>query len=148
MGVRTLIGTADGGSHAAAMFDSSSGWAFGPVFEAEDAEDQIEAFVGWLSSGGAFAVRAELRLESPVIGDGRDPREWPDAALKALIGRWRSDFVGADGWLLDTFECACGKGHHHLGEDGGTARSGECAACPCVSWEPGNRGAELAAAHE
>jgi hypothetical protein len=145
MGVRVLVGKADGHTDAAAMYCSTSGWMVGPIFEAHDAPNQIEAFLEWLSAiGWTKEIRDELGLGQPRLGsDGRDPREWQDADLEKLVNHWRRDYVGDDGWLLDSFDCSCG--HHHLGEDGETARNGECASCPCEIWTPGNRAAEIAA---
>jgi hypothetical protein len=146
MGVRTLVGEADGATHAAAMYCSTSGWMVGPIFEAPDAEDQIEAFLAWLQAGRWRAWSAETGRR-PRIGDGGDPREWDDGELERLVQLWRADHVGEDGWLFDPFLCHCG--HHHLGEDGEYTRGeGECAdgpRCLCERWNPGNKAAEAAA---
>lgn len=157
MGVRTLIGEADGTTHAAMMYCSASGWSVGPIFEAPDAEDHIEAFQAWLREHRWYSVRRDV-FRNPDLpgdaevsafmgevglrGDGDDPRDWSDAALQRLVTYWRSVYVGGDGWLLDPLDCSCG--HHHLaGDDGEDAG---CASCACATWTPGNRAAELRAA--
>lgn len=158
MGVRMLVGEADGGRKAAAMYDSSSGWMVGPLFESEDADEQIDAFVQWLSEHGA-GLREKLALQDAPRGilgmDGRDPRHWLDPELERIVKHWRSLFVGDDGWLMDVYECGCGSGHHHLGESGETARHGECVyarsennPCGCRTWRPGNEAARRAAEGE
>lgn len=67
MGVR-LIADPNGGNDSVAMYDSVSGFAFGPVFASEeDAEDFIEY------------ARREY---------DRDVRQLPDEALKRLHESW------------------------------------------------------------
>ena len=143
MGVSTLIGTADGSNHAAVMYCNTTGWPVGPVFEAPDAEDQIDAFVKWLEAnpGGQDAL-------APNYGDGTDPRHYGDAEVALLVSQWRGVYVGEDGWLADSFECKCG--HHHLGPDGEYAREDVdgCVTCSCTEWKPGNRAAEVEAKKE
>lgn len=149
MGVSVLAGTADGTNTAAAMYCNTTGWMVGPIFEAPDAVEQIEAFLAWLGRGVGLTLRSQLNLGEPRAGAlGTDPREWDDGALERLVRHWRSLYVGEDGWLLDDMECACGKGHHHLDEDGATARgeaAQECASCDCREWKPGNQAAAAAA---
>ena len=152
MGVRTLVGIADGSTEAAAMYCSTSGFMVGPIFEAHDAAEQIEAFLKWLGSGAwrKFARENGMEPITTLGGTGDDPRCWKDGDLESLIKEWRDKFVGDDGWLLDPFECACGKGHTHMGERGETARYGECVyekqGCECTTWIPGNKAAAAAAA--
>lgn len=137
MGVRILAGKADATSHAAAMYDSVSGWMIGPLWEAEDAEEQIESFLAWLGRG-KHAVKAVALGVAPtgaVARDITDPRAWPDNALAEFIKLWRSFYVGGDGWLLDPLDCVCG--HHHMAGDDGADEG--CLSCPCGKWEPGNR---------
>lgn len=93
MGVRTIIGTVDGTRHGAAMYDSVTGWMIGPIWEADDAEDQIEAFLDWLAKLQFMSRAAEIELESldlPKPGDdGNDVRQWPARGLIKLIAYWR-----------------------------------------------------------
>jgi hypothetical protein len=151
MGVRTLVGQADGTTDAAAMYCSTTGVMVGPIFEAPDAAEQIDSFVKWLDSGAWRPIARELGFVplTALGGTGDDPRCWTDDALMALVSRWRAVAVGDDGWLLDPFECACGPGHTHMGERGETARHGECVyekqGCACTTWTPGNKAAALAA---
>lgn len=103
MGVRTLIGTADGTTHAAAMYESGSGWMIGPIFEAEDAEDQIEAFLDWLRRDGVAEYR---RGTNDVIvhlyGDGSHPGSYHDSDLERLVKFWKLTYLGDDGLLRRT----------------------------------------------
>lgn len=46
MGTRLIIDPG-GGSDSVAMYDSVTGWAFGPVFSSED---DAEAFIAWLDN--------------------------------------------------------------------------------------------------
>ena len=148
MGVRTLIGEADGTTRAAAMYDSGSGWMIGPVWEAEDAEDQIEAFLTWLRSmewyGAREAVFGRTSHRNFLLphADGTDPRGWSDAGLSALISFWKRDHVGEDGWLIDPHQCSCG--HRHVADDNDEEQG--CPSCSCKVWTPGNPLAEKLAA--
>ena len=151
MGVRTLIGTADGHRSAAAMYDSASGWMVGPIFEAEDAEDQIDALLEWFRSGKWSSVAeavlgADWHMKHHISRavDLNDPRMWSDVALEKLITYWRARYIGEDGWLLDAKECACGH-RHDRDEDGADVG---CARCVCGKWTPGNVAAEELAADD
>jgi hypothetical protein len=82
MGVRILIGHEQGGdilSEQAVLFDSTTGWTFGPVFSAEDgtsAEDHAVAFFSWFSKmNGTLHECSDIRQLSP--------RE-----LEELYGTW------------------------------------------------------------
>lgn len=150
MGVSVLVGHADGTTDAAAMFCSTTGFMVGPIFEAPDAGEQIESFLDWLGSGAwrPFARENGLEAITALGGSGDDARCWKDGDLADLIAHWRATYVGDDGWLLDPYECTCGPGHTHMGEQGETARYGECVnapACSCASWTPANRAAVAAA---
>ncbi len=95
MGVRTLGGTADGTTPAAAMYDSVTGWMLGPIFEGDDACEQIEAFLAWLGTMPYVKRAREIgfaRHETPdPRRDATDPRSWPDAGLNKLVTYWRRD---------------------------------------------------------
>jgi hypothetical protein len=71
MGVRTIEGFKDGDRDdtCALMYDSVSGWAFGPTFK--DA-DEVEDFL-------SFVARE---------ADGKDPRSMDDPELQRLHNLW------------------------------------------------------------
>jgi hypothetical protein len=82
MGVRILIGREQGSSiEHAVLFDSVTGWAFGPLFREGDngeaAEDRAQAFLDWLDVEGHGDAR------------GIDGRE-----LEELYGRWLKQAAG------------------------------------------------------
>jgi hypothetical protein len=98
MGVRTLIGTYDGTSHAAAMVDSVSGQMFGQIFEGPDAEDQVEAFLEWMRIYKFVSLSEAIGLDTsdvppPQYDLPTDPRVWPDAGLAKLIRYWKAEHV-------------------------------------------------------
>jgi len=103
MGLRILDGIADGTRRAAAMYCSTSGWMIGPLFEAEDAVDQIEAFCAWLKTMEYVSACSEIGLtsnEMPFVGrDGTDPRDWGDRALEKLVSFWKLRALDEDGML-------------------------------------------------
>lgn len=69
MGVHTIRGDRE-----AAMYCSTTDWAFGPVFsdtDEHDAAERIEAFLRWL-------------------GKGRDPRSYTDSELESKYSEWRA----------------------------------------------------------
>jgi hypothetical protein len=84
MGVRILIGHEQGDgdftSDKAVLFDSVTGWAFGPVFRdaetGETAEDRAQAFLDWLAE-----------TEGSVHEYG-DARQIPPGDLERLYGLW------------------------------------------------------------
>jgi hypothetical protein len=103
MGVRVLVGDADG-TKAAALYDSVTGWMIGPIFEAEDAYEQAEAFLDWMRHEPYLLHAEEIELTPLDIPDPRyiradDPRVWPDSGLAKLVAYWRRDHV-ADGLLI------------------------------------------------
>lgn len=67
MGVRLIVGSYEGDK--VAMFDSVSGFAFGPVL---DDEDEAESFLAHLKTV-----------------DDRDPREIPDEELTEHLNEFR-----------------------------------------------------------
>lgn len=74
MGVRVLY---DSEARHAALYDSVTGWAFGPAFHDEDerdGRDAAEAFLAWYRTRGGV----DLRLLS-------------DTDLSRLYGDWRRD---------------------------------------------------------
>jgi len=79
MGVRVLVGEYDGGESAACMVDSVTGTAFGPLFRGEDAVEDIDRFVRWLS-----------------LRHGWDPRELTSAQLEDAHACWAKEEAKAD----------------------------------------------------
>lgn len=79
MGTRILIGSEQGDAGVrehAVLFDSVTGWAFGPVFSEDEAlgtspEDMAELFLEWLKEHGH-----------------EDPRIIPPGILESLYGDW------------------------------------------------------------
>lgn len=58
MGVRILNGDGRGDSRGAVLYDSVSGWAFGPLF---DDVDDAEAFLSTLTDDARALTDTELR---------------------------------------------------------------------------------------
>lgn len=78
MGQRIIIGHEQGSEHeVAVLFDSVTGWAFGPVFDERDGiagEDRLEAFLDWLEGAAGTT----------------DLRSMKESEVEALVARWRS----------------------------------------------------------
>ena len=68
------------GERAAALYCSTSGWAFGPVFYGDSAAEDAEAFVGWCER-----KRGTLRLLS-------------DAELERFYYDWRRHIAATPKW--------------------------------------------------
>ena len=83
MGVRILHDTHSHSLNTSAcLYCSTSGWAFGPVFDSDDEHDGAErasAFLRWLG--------------------GREPRLLTDSELLALHGEWRAQEAAQ--WLKE-----------------------------------------------
>jgi len=75
--------------NATALYCSTSGYAFGPVFESRlEAED----FLYWLKNGRQNNEEARaLEARRLPIGDGSDPREWDVPSLGLLVSYWREE---------------------------------------------------------
>lgn len=105
MGCRILAGKLDGGNgrEAAVFYCSTTGIAFGPVFEGlndpgelSDPHDEAEAFAKWLEShpvevarfdrGGPYKGRYEMTT---------DPREIPERKLLDLYKQWHEEVDAA-----------------------------------------------------
>lgn len=71
MGIRIFIGIGDGWERGAFLYCSTSGWAFGPMFESSD---EAEAFLTWYR--GKFP--SDLRRET-------------DDNLRCLFQRFRDE---------------------------------------------------------
>lgn len=94
MGVRVIVGKDEGGEgqDVAVFYDSTTGWAFGPVFGGipkhpglEEGKDEAEAF---------FAHLEEVYE--------RRWRAWPDHQLETAYGQWVA--------MQDPIEGATGQG--------------------------------------
>lgn len=104
MGISTLIGIADGTTPAAAMYCNTTGRMVGPIWEAEDAPDQIEAFLEWVRCYSFIPLTEEIELgsgdvPSPEHDQSNDVRVWPAWGLDKLVKYWRAQYVGDDGLL-------------------------------------------------
>lgn len=86
------------GKDAVVMYDSTSGWAFGPVFDGDEALDKAEAFVEWFETGKATATARSLEIAEPF--DGNDARSWTAGALERLYAVWCDEALDADGDLI------------------------------------------------
>ena len=83
MGVRILDGIYDGSRTAAALVDSTTDTAFGPLFKnAACAED----FLAW--------------LPAHVVTDG-DPRKLDAGQLEHMHAKWVKERLDADGDLVE-----------------------------------------------
>lgn len=74
MSVRTVHEVAAG---VACLYCSTTGWAFGPVF---NSRDEAEDFLAWLEAG-----------ELAGALDSADPRRYRDQELARLHGEWEAD---------------------------------------------------------
>jgi hypothetical protein len=103
MGLRVLIGEADGTIHAAAMYCSTTGVMVGYIWEGDGAEEALGGFLNWLERLSFVTLADEIGLEPhdlQMIGrDGSDPRHWPESGLEKLTVYFRRSFVDADGNL-------------------------------------------------
>jgi len=70
MGVRILNGDGQGDSQGAVLYDSVSGWAFGPIFP--EGYPEAQDFLEWID---------EERLP--------DPRGMADLELERRVREWR-----------------------------------------------------------
>jgi hypothetical protein len=83
MGVRVAY---DSQHQVGVMYCSTTGIAFGPVFESVNARQEIEDFLAWLKENEdpvswAVAVSKD--------GDGTDPRHYDDGELERIVNHWR-----------------------------------------------------------
>lgn len=97
MGLRILVGKDDGGAgHDVAVFyDSTTGWAFGPVFggvegheRLEDPHTEANEFLAWMTGaeqGETLVVFPEgYWADSPRT----DPRKISESGLERLYAIW------------------------------------------------------------
>ncbi len=78
MGVRILEGNGQGDSQGGAvLYDSVSGWAFGPVF---DSYEDAAAFNGWLED---------------------DARSLTEAGLRQAYGNWKREQAAPEGEAVE-----------------------------------------------
>jgi len=71
-----------------ALFDSSTGFAFGPVF---DSNSDADAFLEWLGKG---------EEEGRTFHEGRtrfiaDPRKYRSRELQELVSLWQAELIEA-----------------------------------------------------
>lgn len=96
MGVSTLVGTADGTTPAAAMYDNTTGQMIGPIWEGDDAEEQIDEFMEWMRLCSFVPLSEAIGLRTMDVPGPEwdlpgDPRVWPDSGLTKLVTYWRSN---------------------------------------------------------
>lgn len=87
----------DPAAEAAALYCTTTGFAFGPIFE-HDAQAKAEAFVEWFRTGDAAQAARQLRI-STLHGRLDDPRDYFEGDLKALLGAWQAEALDDDGEL-------------------------------------------------
>lgn len=94
----------DAAADMAVLYDSTSDWAFGPVFYGDVADEKAVAFRAWFWNGGALERAVQLGISPQPYAwcDGDDPRDFTAADLERLYGEWRDLFCDPDGNLLDT----------------------------------------------
>lgn len=86
MGVRILADNAQIVKHAA-MYCSTSDWAFGPVFydhNGKDAAERAEAFLRWLPN------HSPKQEHIGAFGWRGDPRNLNDQGLEQAYSAWRA----------------------------------------------------------
>jgi len=79
MGVRILAG-----DDMAAIYCSTSDFAFGPVFHGDEARDKAHSYLIFIAET-----------------DGRDPRTIPDGDLERMLGEWMAAKTDMAGNLTD-----------------------------------------------
>lgn len=81
MSVRLIVDESQS-SDAVAMYCSTSGFAFGPVF---DSETEALDFLEWMESA--------KREDDPNLVDlGSDPRRYMDSDLEDLVAAWKKQY--------------------------------------------------------
>ena len=85
----------------AVLYCSSSMWAFGPVFDKgdddEDPTDRALRFMQWLKeNGGRFE-----RHPAMIVGHRNDPREFTDGGLISAHSAWLSEKSPLGGILVE-----------------------------------------------
>jgi hypothetical protein len=86
MGVRILW---DSEQDTAALFCSTTGGAFGPVFEGPAANVEAGEFLDWLRENPPHWAVA-----IPAGGDGTDPRDYRATELERIVRFWRETARG------------------------------------------------------
>lgn len=74
----------DQDAQVAAMWDTTTDHAFGPVFSGASAVTEIEEFLDWLETSDV-----PWAVGSHVTGDGTDPRHYPPGDLEEVVKHWR-----------------------------------------------------------
>lgn len=85
----------------AVLYDSTSDWAFGPVFYGDEADEKALSFRQWFISGAALNRARELAIHTLPFAwnDGDDPRDYRAEDLERLYGEWRNRYCDRDGNL-------------------------------------------------
>ena len=73
----------DAWNQNAALYDTVSGHAFGPVFTGPDAGDGANEFLAWLKDNGP------INGYRPLIGDGTDARDYTPDHLESIVLLWK-----------------------------------------------------------
>ena len=92
MGVRVAH---DRRNEIAVLYCSTSGTAFGPIFEGSEADTEAEDFLTWLRENEETVSWAVAVARD---GDGTDPRHYDAGELERIVNHWRSlqTYVGDD----------------------------------------------------
>lgn len=85
-------------AEAAVLYCTTSGFAFGPVFE-HDAEAKADSFLAWFASGRAGEAARRLNLTVHAGTDGHDPRHFSESDLAELLGEWQRFALDDEGEL-------------------------------------------------
>lgn len=88
MGVRLLIGEADGTTPAAALYCSTTGEMLGLIFDEEDPVEKAEGFLEWVRLLRFVGLAEQIGLTHHDLpdprNDGSDVRHWPIRGLGKL----------------------------------------------------------------
>ena len=90
----------------AALYCSTTDWAFGPVFYGPDADEKAMRFRDWFSSGEALkvAIAVGARPLGILGADGDDPRDYGERELERLYSEWRNRFTDEHDVLIEQTE--------------------------------------------
>ena len=67
----------------AAIYCTTSDWAFGPVFTGPGCDQDAQDFLAWI------ARSPDCSLMNPFGVDGTDARDYTDSGLQRMYGRWQ-----------------------------------------------------------
>lgn len=74
-------------SGKAALYCTTSGVAFGPIF---DGRYEAEDFLWWMKNGRQDNAAA-AKIAGPIQGDGTDARDWHESSLYYLVLAFRRE---------------------------------------------------------